>query len=80
MKIEKVMPLTQVFVSISDLRSARHIRHDLAELLTVGAVLSGVGEFADIELWAEAKLNGLRGFMNLEHDLPSYDTSGRVLD
>ncbi len=29
------MPLTQVFVSISDPRSARQIRLDLSELLTV---------------------------------------------
>lgn len=45
------MPLTQVFVSISDPRSARHTRHDLAELLTVAvcAVLSGVDDFVDIE-------------------------------
>lgn len=43
------MPLTQVFVSIPDPRSARHKRHDLAELLTVSvcAVLSGVDDFVD---------------------------------
>ena len=52
------MPLTQVFVSVSDPRSARHARHDLAELLTVAvrAVLTGVDDFVDIEPWAEAKL------------------------
>lgn len=74
------MPLTQVFVSISDPRSARHKRHDLAELLTVAvcAVLSGVDDFVDIELWAEAKLDWLRGFMKLEHGIPSHDTIGRV--
>lgn len=74
------MPLTQVFVSISDPRSTRHTRHDLAELLTVAvcAVLSGVDDFVDIELWAEAKLDWLRGFMKLEHGIPSHDTIGRV--
>jgi hypothetical protein len=36
MKTGNVMPLTQVFVSISEPRSARHKRHDLAELLTSG--------------------------------------------
>lgn len=74
------MPLTQVFVSISDPRSARHTRYDLAELLTVAvcAVLSGVGDFVDIELWAQAKLDWLRGFMKLEHGIPSHDTIGRV--
>jgi predicted transposase YbfD/YdcC len=80
MKAGNVMPLTQVFVSISDPRSARHMRHDLAELLTVAvcAVLSGVDDFVDIELWAEAKIDWLRGFMKLEHGIPSHDTIGRV--
>ncbi|MDX9838918.1 MAG: ISAs1 family transposase [Azoarcus sp.] len=80
MKAGNVMPLTQVFVSVSDPRSARHARHDLAELLTVAvcAVLTGVDDFVDIELWAEAKIDWLRGFMKLEHGIPSHDTIGRV--
>lgn len=80
MKAGKVMPLTQVFVSISDPRSARHKRHDLAELMTIAvcAVLSGVDDFVDIELWAEAKIDWLRRFMKLEHGIPSHDTLGRV--
>ena len=80
MKTGNVMPLTQVFVSISDPRSARHKRHDLAELLTIAvcAVLSGVDDFVDIELWAEAKIDWLRRFMKLEHGIPSHDTLGRV--
>ena len=74
------MPLTQVFVSVPDPRSKRHKRHDLSELLTVAvcAVLSGVDDFVDIELWAEAKIDWLRGFMKLEHGIPSHDTIGRV--
>ena len=74
------MPLKQVFVSISDPRSTRHKRHDLSELLTVAvcAVLSGIDDFVDIELWAEAKIEWLRGFMKLEHGIPSHDTIGRV--
>lgn len=74
------MPLTQVLVSISDPRSTRHKRHDLTELLTVAvcAVLSGVDDFVDIELWAEAKIDWLRSFMKLEHGVPSHDTIGRV--
>lgn len=74
------MPLTQVFVSISDPRSVRHKRHDLSELLTVAvcAVLSGVDDLVDIELWGEAKIEWLRGFMKLENGIPSHDTIGRV--
>jgi len=74
------MPLRQVFVSVSDPRSVRHTRHDLSELLTVAvcAVLSGVDDFVDIELWAEAKINWLRGIMKLEYGIPSHDTIGRA--
>ena len=61
-------------------RSERHTRYDLAELLTVAvcAVLSGVDDFVDIELWAEVKIDWLRGFMKLEHGIPSHGTIGRV--
>lgn len=54
------MPLTQVFVSISDPRSARHSRHDLAELLTVAvcAVLSGVDDFVDIDCGPRPRSTG----------------------
>lgn len=74
------MPLMQVFVSVSDPRSKRHTQHDLAELLTVVvcAVLSGADDFVAIRLWAEAKLDWLRGFMKLEGGIPSHDTLGRV--
>ncbi len=60
MQTKKVMPLTEVFVSISDPRSARHIRHDLSELLTVAvcAVLCSADEFSDIEAWASGRWAG----------------------
>ena len=75
-----VMPLMQVFVSISDPRSPRHTQHDLAELLTVVVcgVLSGADDFVGIEEWAKLKLDWLRGFMKLEQGIPSHDTLARV--
>ena len=74
------MPLTQVFVSISDPRSTRQVRHDLSELLTVAvcAVLCSADEFSEIEAWAKERLDWLRGFLVLEHGIPSHDTFGRV--
>ena len=74
------MPLTQVFVSIPDPRSARQVRHDLSELLTVAvcAVLCSADEFTDIEAWATERIDWLRGFLVLEHGIPSHDTFGRV--
>lgn len=74
------MPLTQVFVSISDPRSTRQVRHDLSELLTVAvcAVLCSADEFSEIEAWVKERLDWLRGFLVLEHGIPSHDTFGRV--
>lgn len=74
------MPLTQVFISISDPRSARQVRHDLSELLTVAvcAVLCSADEFSEIEAWAKERIDWLRGFLVLEHGIPSHDTFGRV--
>ncbi len=80
MQTREVVPLTQVFISISDPRSARQVRHDLSELLTVAvcAVLCSADEFSDIEAWAKERIDWLRGFLVLEHGIPSHDTFGRV--
>lgn len=80
MTTREVMPLTQVFVSISDPRSARQVRHDLSELLTVAVcgVLCSADEFSDIEASAKERIDWLRGFLVLEHGIPSHDTFGRV--
>ena len=80
MTTREVTPLTQVFVSISDPRSARQVRHDLSELLTVAVcvVLCCADEFSDIEAWAKERIEWLRGFLVLEHGVPSHDTFGRV--
>src|SRR5574338_737953 len=80
MKTREVVPLTQVFVAISDPRSARQVRHDLAELLTVAvcAVLCSADEFSEIEAEAKERIDWLRGILVLEHGIPSHDTFGRV--
>lgn len=80
MKAGAVTPLQQVFVSIPDPRSARQVRHDLAELLTVAvcAVLCGADDFVSIEAWGKEKLDWLRGFMRLKRGIPSHDTFERV--
>ena len=56
----------QVFVSISDPRSTRHMQpHDLAELLTVVvcAALSGADGFFGIQAWANLIFDFLVGLM-----------------
>lgn len=72
--------LADVFVSIDDPRQAGKVKHDLVELLVVAvnAVLVGADTFQEIELWAEEKLEWLRGYLRLEHGIPSHDTFGRI--
>jgi len=80
MTAREVMQLTQVFVSICDPRSGRQVRHDLSELLTVAvcAVLCSADEFSEIGAWAKERIDWLRGFLVLEHGIPSHDIFGRV--
>jgi predicted transposase YbfD/YdcC len=72
--------LAEVFVSITDPRQAGKVEHDLVELLVVAvnAVLVGADTFVEIELWAKEKLDWLRGYLKLEHGIPSHDTFGRL--
>ena len=73
--------LADVFVSIHDPRQSAKVKHDLLELLVVAvnAVLVGADTFAEIELWAEEKLEWLRGYLQLPHGIPSHDTFGRIV-
>jgi len=72
--------LADVFVSIEDPRQSAKVKHDLVELLVVAvnAVLVGADTFVEIELWAEEKLEWLRGYLRLAHGIPSHDTFGRI--
>ncbi len=80
MKTENRRSLADVFVTISDPRQAGKVTHDLVELLVVAvnAVLVGADTFVEIELWAKEKLDWLRQYLKLEHDIPSHDTFGRL--
>ena len=72
--------LADVFVTISDPRQAGKVEHDLVELLViaVNAVLVGADTFVEIELWAQERLDWLRGYLRLENGVPSHDTFGRL--
>jgi len=80
METEGRLRLADVFVSIEDPRQAAKVEHDLVELLVVAvnAVLVGADTFVEIELWAKEKLDWLRGYLKLEHGIPSHDTFGRL--
>lgn len=80
METGKRQSLADVFVTITDPRQAGKVAHDLVELLVVAvnAVLVGADTFVEIELWANEKLDWLRGYLKLEHGIPSHDTFGRL--
>src|ERR1017187_4178625 len=80
METEGKLRLSDVFVSIHDPRQKGKVSHDLVELLVaaVNAVLVGADTFVEIELWAKEKLDWLRGYLRLEHGIPSHDTFGRM--
>ena len=80
METERKLRLADVFVTISDPRQAGKVEHDLVELLVVAvnAVLVGADTFVEIELWAQERLDWLRGHLRLENGIPSHDTFGRL--
>jgi predicted transposase YbfD/YdcC len=80
MEAERKLRLADVFVTITDPRQAGKVEHDLVELLVVAvnAVLAGADTFVEIELWAKAKLDWLRGYLKLTAGIASHDTFGRL--
>ncbi len=81
MELEQISSLIEAFSVIPDPRVEKKCFHNLMEILvmSVCAVLSGADYFTEIELWAQAREPWLRGFLKLEHGIPSHDTFGRVL-
>jgi hypothetical protein len=47
-------------------------------VVAVNAGMVGADTFVVIELWAKEKLDWLRGYLQLEHGIPSHDTFGRI--
>lgn len=81
MQLEQLSSLIEAFSVIPDPRVEGRCFHNLIEILVMSicAVLSGADGFTEIALWAEARQAWLRGFLKLEHGIPSHDTFGRVL-
>ncbi len=68
------------FADMTDPRIDRTKRHELIEILVIAlcAVISGADNWVDIAAYGKAKETWLRGFLTLEHGIPSHDTFGRV--
>jgi predicted transposase YbfD/YdcC len=65
---------------LDDPRTSNASLHDFHELLMISlcSVLCGGQTAVDMALFAEAKETFLRGFLRLEHGLPSHDTFSRL--
>ncbi len=70
----------EVFEGLDDPRTGNAKRRDLHEvqLIALPTTLSGGETCADMELFAETKLEFLRTFMKLENGPPSHDTFSRL--
>jgi len=68
------------FSEIEDPRTGNARRHDLLEVLFISlcASLCGAESCVDMADFAEAKEEGLRGFLKLEGGPPSHDTFSRI--
>jgi predicted transposase YbfD/YdcC len=70
----------EVFEELEDPRSGNAKRHELHEVLVIGlcTLLSGGETCADMALFGRSKEGFLRGFLRLEHGIPSHDTFSRI--
>jgi predicted transposase YbfD/YdcC len=68
------------FADLKDPRGGNARRHDLWEILMIAlcAVLSGGQTAVDMAVFAEAKQEFLRSFLELRNGVPSHDTFSRV--
>jgi predicted transposase YbfD/YdcC len=68
------------FENLTDPRVNRGKNHSLIEMvfMALTATLCGAQGWADVERFANSKLEWFRQFIALEHGIPSHDTFGRV--
>jgi len=72
------------FDILKDSRQEGKVRHKLIDILfiVVSAVICGCNEWAEIHLWAQAKINQewLKKYIELPNGLPSLSTIGRLFN
>lgn len=72
--------ITVHFASIKDPRIERTKKHKLIDIITITicGVICGADSWVDIAMFGEAKLEWLKGFLELPNGIPSHDTFGDV--
>lgn len=69
------------FESLPDPRAdGRNKKHNLHEMVIIAlcATIAGADSWTDVEHFGKQKIDWFRGFLELEHGVPSHDTFGRV--
>jgi hypothetical protein len=72
--------LRRWFGELDDPRPGRNVMHRLGDMLAIAilAVLCGADSWVEVATWGRCKLEWLRTFLPLPHDIPRHDTFGRV--
>jgi len=80
MEKEKQLTLMTCFAEIEDPRNGPAQLHKLEDILMIAlcGVICGANDWANIELFGQAKKEWLETFLELPHGIPSHDTFGRV--
>lgn len=70
------------FITIYDPRQDEKIKHKLIDIIfiVVCAIISNCNEWQEIEIWAKAREDWLRKFLELPNGIPSQYTFQRVFD
>jgi len=68
------------FKSLHDPRSKRNRKHRFFDIivLSILAVTGGAETYEDIEIYGKEKINFLKGYLHLDHGIPSHDTINRL--
>jgi predicted transposase YbfD/YdcC len=68
------------FAQVNDPRVVRRCDHKLLDILFIAlcASICGADDFCEIELWAKARLEWLKKYLDLPFGIPTHDTFNRV--
>jgi len=74
--------ISKAFGGLTDPRIKRRLRHPLINILTISicAIICGCDDFCAIEEYGNSKIDWFKGFLDLEHGIPSHDTLNDVMN
>jgi predicted transposase YbfD/YdcC len=77
---DRAASIGEHFSELEDPRVDRTKRHQLLDIVIIAicGVICGADTWVDIEEFGKAKIEWLRGFLELPNGIPSHDTFGRV--